>query len=153
MPAQTFYRSDSTRPSTRNCNRQARYLRPYGRVESRREAPPRWNVLSLAERKQTRNTHVLRHLAILGCQEREDLDLVRRIDSFTASSSQDVMGSKGQIVEKYGNVFSGSGQYQKEYRIQLRPGAVPVVPQAKPFAYGKRQTLKETQVRLNAKES
>jgi hypothetical protein len=85
------------------------------------------------------------HFTILGRQACQSLGLIKRVDILAASSIHTApVGSKKELLKSYQDVFQGIGAYGKEYHIQLREDANPVVQQSRTFPYAKQSKLKET---------
>ena len=85
-------------------------------------------------------------IAILGSQSCQELNLVKRIDSFKPAHGQkeaSSTSSKEGLMNRYHDVFKGLGSYERSYHIQLKEDAVPVIQSARKYPFAKRQRLEQ----------
>ena len=80
--------------------------------------------------------------AILGQQACEDLDLVRRIYNIDTDLTREC------LFNSYKEVFTGIGQYEKEYHIEMYDHVKPVIQPTRKIPFTRLEKLKETLDRL-----
>ena len=86
--------------------------------------------------------------AILGASACETLKLTQCVTVAELDSKVHKLGSlnKSGITEHFKNVFSGLGEYEREYHIEMKDDVIPVVQPARRIPYAKETKLKETLV-------
>ena len=88
-------------------------------------------------------------LSILGRSACESLDLVQRIQQLRHAEYSPI--SKEKFLQDYHDVFSGLGEFEKEYDIQVRPDVEPKIQPARNFPFAIPEQLNETLVQLEEK--
>lgn len=88
-------------------------------------------------------------LSILGRSACESLNLVQRIPQLRHAEYSPI--SKEKFLQDYHDVFSGLGEFEKEYDIQVRPDVEPKIQPARNFPFAVRDQLNETLVQLEEK--
>ena len=84
------------------------------------------------------------HGALLGLKAAEDLVLIKRnVDAVTSNSPS-------TIVDEFPQLFQGTGRVQREYRITLREGAVPLIQRARRVPLALRVPLRAELQRMEA---
>ena len=78
------------------------------------------------------------NVPILGQQACESLNLVKRVETIETPLTQEV------LFQQYKDVFTGVGEYQEEYHIELDETVAPVIQPARKVPYARLQKLKET---------
>ena len=91
------------------------------------------------------NFHVTDHsdTAVLGKKACAELNLVQRIN-VSNIKTKTVVSDKTALLKEYVDVFQGLGEYDKEYDIQLKKDAVPIIQPMRKFPFSKLKPLKET---------
>ena len=85
-------------------------------------------------------------IAILGCKACTEVDLVRRVSVDTVAEN-DVL-TEAQMRAQYSDVFTGLGNYEKEYHIVVDSNVTPVIQQCRKVPYARYDKLKHTLVDL-----
>ena len=80
---------------------------------------------------------------ILGHNACEKMGLIKRVNALTKSLT------KEEMIKTYEDVFTGLGQYETEYKIELKPEVEPVIQAPRRVPYAKQAKLREA---LNALE-
>ena len=78
------------------------------------------------------------NVPILGQQACESLNLLKRVETIETPLTQEV------LFQQYKDVFTGVGEYQEEYHIELDETVAPVIQPARKVPYARLQKLKET---------
>ena len=85
-------------------------------------------------------------IAILGSRACQEMNLVKKIGSLKPAHGQTEAPSKSSKegpIDRYHDVFKGSGSYERSYLIRLKEDAVPVIQPARKYPYAKRQRLEQ----------
>ena len=69
----------------------------------------------------------------------------------TSAPSADNIQDKRDLMKTYADVFTGIGEYERQYHIRLQPNASPVIQPVRTFSYAKEEKLRETLERLERK--
>ena len=85
-------------------------------------------------------------IAILGCKACIELDLVRRVSVDTVAEN-DVL-TEEKMRAQYSDVFTGLGEYEKEYHIEVDSNVKPVIQRCRKVPYARYDKLKHTLVDL-----
>ena len=85
-------------------------------------------------------------IAILGCKACIELDLVRRV-SVDIVAENDVL-TEEKMHAQYSDVFTGLGEYEKEYHIEVDSNVKPVIQRCRKVPYARYDKLKHTLVDL-----
>ena len=85
-------------------------------------------------------------IAILGCKACIELDLVRRVSVDTVAEN-DVLTEENMRAQ-YSDVFTGMGEYEKEYHIEVDSNVKPVIQRCRKVPYARYDKLKHTLVDL-----
>ena len=85
-------------------------------------------------------------IAILGCKACIELDQVRRVSVDTVAEN-DVL-TEEKMRAQYSDVFTGLGEYEKEYHIEVDSNVTPVIQRCRKVPYARYDKLKHTLVDL-----
>ena len=85
-------------------------------------------------------------IAIIGCKACIELDLVRRLSVDTVAEN-DVL-TEEKMRAQYSDVFTGLGEYEKEYHIEVDSNVKPVIQRCRKVPYARYDKIKHTLVDL-----
>ena len=88
-------------------------------------------------------THAATRMPILGQEACESLQLVKRIGSVSNSTL-----NREQLCAEYEDVFTGIGEYEREYHIELDDSTPPSIEPARRVPYARQEKLKQTLQKL-----
>ena len=81
-------------------------------------------------------------IPILGHKACEQLNLVERVNINSITTPEPL--TKQNLMCQYAEVFTGYGQFEKEYHIELAEGAVPVIQPPRKIPFSRMEKLKDT---------
>ncbi|XP_037566551.1 uncharacterized protein LOC119446240 [Dermacentor silvarum] len=100
--------------------------------------------VTIGDRSVCTDFFVIKKDALLGLKAAVDLGLIKRnVDAVTNNSAS-------AIVDEFPQLFQGTGRLQREYRITLREGAVPVIQPARRVPLALREPLRAELQRMEA---
>ena len=81
-------------------------------------------------------------IAILGCKACTAMNLVTRVANDSVSNT--TVLTKDNLLEIYGDVFTGIGEYKKPYHIEVDSSVPPVIQHCRKVPYARHDNLKQT---------
>ena len=82
------------------------------------------------------------NIAILGCKACTAMNLVTRVAIDSVCNT--TVLTKDSLLEIYGDVFTGIGEYKKPYHIEVDSSVPPVIQHCRKVPYARYDTLKQT---------